>query len=82
MHMIIESDVLPYHNISDEINSLVATADVNGPATLVDSSISLMMSLLHLRNAKLPSANQSTSHHIIRWAFFRWNPGKDHSLLS
>ncbi|KAL2752788.1 hypothetical protein ACRALDRAFT_1052581 [Sodiomyces alcalophilus JCM 7366] len=74
MHVIIESDVLPYHSISDEINSLVATADVNGPATLVDSSITLMMRLLYLRNTKLPSASQSTSHHIIRWTFFRWNP--------
>ncbi|OLN81563.1 Serine/threonine-protein kinase tel1 [Colletotrichum chlorophyti] len=74
LHTILESDRVLHHDVSDDINSIVTTADVNGPALLVDSSIILMMHLLFLRNIKLPNASQSTSHHIIRWVFLRWNP--------
>ncbi|RBR09820.1 uncharacterized protein FIESC28_09699 [Fusarium coffeatum] len=54
--------------------SMVTTADVNGPSVLCDASISLMLHVLHLRNARIPSASQNTCHHIIRWVFLRWNP--------
>ncbi|TQN70759.1 Serine/threonine-protein kinase TEL1 [Colletotrichum shisoi] len=74
LHSILESDLVPYHDVSDDINSIVTTADVNGPAVLVDSSIILMLYLLTLRNVKQPNASQSTSHHIIRWVFLKWNP--------
>ncbi|GKT73500.1 phosphatidylinositol 3 [Colletotrichum tofieldiae] len=74
LHTILEKDLVPYHDVSDDINSIVTTADVNGPALLVDSSIILMLHLLTLRNVKLPNASQSTSHHIIRWAFLKWSP--------
>ncbi|EFQ24914.1 phosphatidylinositol 3 [Colletotrichum graminicola] len=74
LHTILEREIVPYHDIADDINSMVTTADVNGPALLVDSSIILMLHLLALRNVKLPNASQSTSHHIIRWTFLKWNP--------
>ncbi|KAK1971853.1 phosphatidylinositol 3 [Colletotrichum sublineola] len=74
LHTILERELIPYHDISDDIKSMVTTADVNGPALLVDSSIIFMLHLLALRNIKLPNASQSTCHHIIRWAFLKWNP--------
>jgi serine-protein kinase ATM len=72
----LNAEVLPYHSISEEVNSIVTAADVNGPAVLSDASLSLMLHLLHLRNATLPSASQTTYSHIIRWVFMKWNPGK------
>lgn len=76
LHTILEVNLVPYHDVSDEVNSIVTTADVNGPALLVDSAIVLMLHLLFLRNMKLPNASQATCNHIIRWIFLRWNPGK------
>lgn len=74
LHTIIEADFLPYHAISEEINSIVTTADVNGPGVLCDTSLALMSHLFHIRNARLPGASHSTGNHIIRWVFLRWNP--------
>lgn len=74
VHAIVETDVLPYHLLSEEVNSIIATADVNGPAVLCDSSLSLMFHLFHVRNSTLPSASQATANHIIRWTLLRWNP--------
>lgn len=80
IHHIIETDILPHHSLSDDINSITTTADVNGPALLCDTSVALMYHILHLRNAILPGASQATSGHIIRWALLRWNPGEVHRL--
>lgn len=74
--IMLRADILPYHSISEEVNSIVTTADVNGPAVLAETSLSLMLYLLHLRNARLPSASQTTCNHIIRWVFMKWNPSK------
>lgn len=76
LHTMLQVDALPYHSISEEVNSIVTAADVNGPAVLSDTSLSLMLHLLHLRNARLPSASQTTCNHIIRWVFMKWNPSE------
>ncbi|KAG7051814.1 Serine/threonine-protein kinase tel1 [Colletotrichum scovillei] len=74
LHTVLDRNLVLYHDVSDAINSIVTTADTNGPALLVDSSITLMFHLRSLRNVKLPNASQSTNHHVIRWIFQRWNP--------
>ena len=70
------SDILPYYLISEELSSMVTTADINGPAVLSDASLALMTELFYIRNTRLPSASQSTSSHIIRWIFLKWNPSR------
>lgn len=76
IHNLLKTDVLPHHSLSDDINSITTTADVNGPAVLCDTSIALMYHLLYVRNTILPSASQATSNYIIRWALMRWNPAE------
>ncbi|KAG6006598.1 Serine/threonine-protein kinase tel1 [Claviceps maximensis] len=71
-----EADILPYHSISEDVNSVVTTPDVNGPGLLSDTSVALMFHLFHFRNARVPSASQVTSSHIIRWVFLKWNPSE------
>ncbi|KAI0841594.1 hypothetical protein F5Y06DRAFT_293294 [Hypoxylon sp. FL0890] len=74
LHSIIVHELVSYRDIADDINSMIMTADVNGPAVVVDSSLILMTTLLHLRNFQLPSASYATCNHVIRWMFFRWDP--------
>ena len=75
LHTLLEADLVSYHVISNDINDMVTTADINGPAILTDSSLLLMLHLLQLRNLKLPSASQATCNHVTRWVFLKWNPG-------
>lgn len=76
MHCIIEKNFVSYHDIDEDLSSIIVTADVHGPVLLYDSSISLMMHLFHTRNMRLPNASQATSYHVIRWIFMKWNPSK------
>lgn len=76
LHSILRHELLAYNEITGDISDIVTTADVNGPAVLVDSSLVLMTSLLRLRNHHLPSAGHATNNHVIRWMFSRWFPGQ------
>ncbi|KAF4510300.1 hypothetical protein G6O67_002198 [Ophiocordyceps sinensis] len=76
LHTILEAGILPYHSLAEDINSFVTMADVNGPAILCDTSLSFMACLFHERNTRLPSVSQTTSSHIIRWVFLKWNPNE------
>ena len=76
LNSILANDLLPFRDIADDINIMITTADVNGPAVVVDSSILLMTSLLHRLNYQLPSASYATCNHVVRWIFLRWDPGK------
>lgn len=76
LHSILVNDILPYRDIVDDVNAIITTADVNGPAVVVDSSLLLMTKLLHLLNYQLPNASYTTCNHVVRWMFIRWDPGK------
>ncbi|KAH9900647.1 phosphatidylinositol 3 [Xylariomycetidae sp. FL2044] len=81
LHSIITNELVDYRDVADDINSIVTTADVNGPATLGDSSLVLMMVLLNLRNYHLPNASHASCNHVVRWMLFRWDPA-DPSFIS
>ncbi|KAI1822341.1 phosphatidylinositol 3 [Xylaria intraflava] len=74
LYSIATNKLLAYGEIMTDVSDMVTTADVNGPAVLVDSSIILMTALLQLRNHHLPNASHATNNHIVRWMFSRWNP--------
>lgn len=73
---ILKNELLPYSEVLGDVNDIVTTADINGPAVLVDSSLALMMALLQLRNHHLPNASHATNNHVVRWMLSRWFPGK------
>ncbi|KAI1867676.1 uncharacterized protein JN550_006817 [Neoarthrinium moseri] len=79
---IVNKDILPYRQVSDDINNIVTAADVSGPAVVSDASVALMTRLLQLRNQKLPNASHATCSHVVRWLFLRWDPGDVNSRQS
>ncbi|KAL5612869.1 hypothetical protein BROUX41_004052 [Berkeleyomyces rouxiae] len=52
----------------------MTSPDINGPILIIDSSLSLILHLLHLRNSRVPNASEMTCSQTIRWVFSRWNP--------
>ncbi len=76
LYCILKNKLLTYNEVMGDISDMVTTADVNGPAVLVDSSLILMTTLLQFRNHHLPNASHATNNHVIRWMFSRWFPGE------
>lgn len=75
MHALIAGNLVSYHDIGADIDSIVSASDTNGPMVLCDSSIFLMSHLLHARVTEVPGASLAASQQVIRWLFARWNPG-------
>ncbi|KAI1282438.1 phosphatidylinositol 3 [Xylaria sp. FL0933] len=82
LYSIVKNELLTYSEIMSDISDIVTTADVNGPATLVDSSLIMMTALLQLRNHHLPNASHATNNHIIRWMLSRWSPADANFISS
>ena len=76
LHAIMKAALITSRDVADDINQIVTTADISGPAVIVDSSLNLMLSMLQARNTLFPNTSQSTCSLIIRWIFVKWNPGK------
>lgn len=75
LHSIAAAGTVQYHEIAEDIDTMIASADISGPTILCDSSIFFMMHILHARVTEVPGASLTASHHVIRWLFARWNPG-------
>lgn len=69
------SGLVQYHEIGEDIEAMITAADSSGPVVLCDSSIFLMMHLLHVRVTEVPGASLKSSSHVTRWLLSRWNPG-------
>lgn len=80
LYTIIETQLLPYHAIADDVSNIVTMADICGPAVLLDSSLVLMHCLANVRNESAPSAINETSSNVIRWVFSTWKPGRSHRV--
>ncbi|KAK0123635.1 Serine/threonine-protein kinase tel1 [Cadophora gregata] len=74
LHSIIARGLVQYHEIGEDLNAIVTSADISGPVILCDSSIFLMLDILHARVTEVPAASLSTAQHATRWLFARWNP--------
>ncbi|KAH7343071.1 serine/threonine-protein kinase-like protein tel1 [Rhexocercosporidium sp. MPI-PUGE-AT-0058] len=74
LHAIVARGLVRYHEIGEDVGAIVTAADISGPVVLCDSSIFLMIDLLHARVTEVPGASLTTAQHVIRWLFARWNP--------
>jgi ataxia telangiectasia mutated family protein len=75
LHAIAAQKLVKYHDIGEDVETIVTSADASGPAFLCDSSLFLMNHLLHARITEVPGASLAASQHVIRWLFARWDPG-------
>jgi ataxia telangiectasia mutated family protein len=73
---LLAGDLVPFHEIGEDVNLMVTSTDTHGPAILVDSSIYLMTHLLHMRITEVPGASLNASQDVVRWLFRKWIPGE------
>ncbi len=75
LSVLLAQKLVEYGSIADFLDGIIASVEHNGPALLVDSSLSFWVLIVEHRQREIPSANQSTSERVLRWLFFRWSPG-------
>lgn len=75
LHAMLAANLVEYHQIAESVDTIITSADINGPAILCDSSIFLMIHLLNTRVIEVPGTSLIACQHVTRWLFARWNPG-------
>ena len=80
LHSLVANELVSYQNIAEDIDAMVNAPETSAPAILTDSSLSLMIHLLSLRNMEAAGGSMAAGHHVVRWISARWNPGKIPSL--
>jgi len=73
--VILAQRLVEYAAITDLVDGVVTSIEHNGPALLVDSSLSLWSLVVEYRQKENPSAAQTTSERVLQWLFSRWSPG-------
>lgn len=68
--------LVEYVNITDIVDGMTRSVDLNGPAECDESATSLWTVLLSMRGRDSLSPAPETSGNILRWLFSRWSPGK------
>lgn len=79
--VILAQRLVEYAAIADVVDGIVTSVEHNGPALLVDSSLSLWALIVEYRQKENPGAAQTTSERVLQWLFSRWSPGI-HSVRS
>jgi len=82
LHSLMAAGLVLYLNVSDVSDAILSVTDINAPAILCDSSVSLMSHLLHARNMEVPGGSSLVSHHVIHWLSAKWNPGESRPSFS
>lgn len=76
MAVVLNFELIRYNEISDVVDNMVSSVDLNGPAECADSASTLWSILVLLRGREHVGTVSETSEHIIRWLCNRWSPCK------
>lgn len=74
MVWILDLALIQYADVSDIVDGMIKSVDLNGPAECNESATTLWTVLVVLKGReKLGSASEA-SENTLRWLFHRWSP--------
>ena len=75
MDVLVSSKLINDNELNDVVNSTFASVELDGPAILTDSALSLWTSLTRLRLTSNPSLAYGTCERVSHWLQTRWTAG-------
>lgn len=72
----LDRGLVEYAEVADQIDSMTASADLNGPAECDGAATRFWQIILVLRRQENLSSANATSETILHWLWKRWCPGK------
>jgi ataxia telangiectasia mutated family protein len=74
MDVLLKLHIVPFSAVSDNVQSLLLSIELSGPALLVETSSSLMTTIMRQRAHENPTHFNATSERILSWLFSKWTP--------
>lgn len=73
---VLEADLLEYSCVSENIRSMLASANLNGPSVISDAALKMWASIARKRLQLSPDTAQNASQQICSWLREVWTIGK------
>ncbi|MCJ1474831.1 Serine/threonine-protein kinase tel1 [Lambiella insularis] len=74
--VILELDLIEFVDVVDIVDTMLSSVDLNGPALLTDSAVSMWAVVANLNAKHSPATADQTSERVLRWLFIRWRPSQ------
>ncbi|KAJ4290197.1 Serine/threonine-protein kinase tel1 [Kalmusia sp. IMI 367209] len=74
MNVLLRLEVLPFSAISANVQSMLLSIELSGPALLTETSSALMTTLIRERVRENPTNYDLTAERLLSWLFGKWTP--------
>ncbi|KAH6641960.1 hypothetical protein C7974DRAFT_420324 [Boeremia exigua] len=74
MDVLLNLEIVPFTDVSDNIQSMLLSIELAGPYLLTESSASLLTTIMRERMKENPTQFNQTAAKIISWVFIKWTP--------
>lgn len=78
MDVLLRLQIVPFAAVSDIVQSMLLSIELSGPASLTETSSSLLTTIMRERVHENPTHFNATSERVLSWLFSKWTPSKRH----
>ena len=76
MSVVLDRGLIEFPDITELVDGMVSSADVNGPAVFADSSVTLWSMFISLKERENHGMIHNIGDRVLRWLFTKWSPGR------
>jgi serine-protein kinase ATM len=76
MNVLLKLRIIPFSSVSDSVQRMLLSIELNGPAVLTDTSSAFLNTIIRERVQENPTHFDPTSERILSWLFSKWTPSK------
>lgn len=76
LNILLRRGVVEYSSVSGSVDTIFSDANVNGPAVLCESSLSLWIAMMNKRLIENPSSGGTMVNRMLQWLFAKWTPSE------
>jgi ataxia telangiectasia mutated family protein len=76
MNVLLKLSIIPFSVVSETVQTMLLSIELNGPALLTDTSSALMTTLIRERINENPTHYNITAERTLSWLFSKWTPSK------
>ena len=74
MRILISRGLIEYPSISKDVDNMLQATDINGPAIVCDSALTLWSLILEKRNSIVHTAQYHAGERLFQWFCSKWRP--------
>ncbi|KAF1957724.1 hypothetical protein CC80DRAFT_592227 [Byssothecium circinans] len=74
MDTLLKLGIVPFSTISETVQTVLTSIELNGPALLTESTSALMTTLIREKVAENPTHFNQTAEKVLNWLLSKWTP--------